>query len=290
MARSINADPATTVAHCPSPIQVFYPDTVADRAPRSRPDPELRLGRRRWLLAVAVGMPMVAVVVLVVEAGLARRGEMLTGAPLELDTSVGVGSGPPLAVVWLGDSTAAGVGASGPAAALPTRVAKGLDRSVELTVLARSGATVADVLERQLPAVADLSPDVVFVSVGANDVTHLTSKGDFERDYRRLVAGLPESAEVVSLGVPDMGAIPRLAQPLRAVAGFRGRQLDDVVRTVAGETGSAYVDIAGETGPALRRSPERFFAADRYHPSGAGYELWAQAVLDVVRRSAMLER
>ncbi len=79
-----------------------------------------------------------------------------------------------------------------------------------------------------------------------------------------------------------MGAIPRLAQPPRAVAGFRGRQLDDVVRTVAGETGSAYVDIAGETGPEMRSDPERFFAADRYHPSDAGYELWADAVLDVL--------
>lgn len=228
--------------------------------------------------------------VLVVEAGLARRGEMLAGPALELDGLVGGGPGPTLEVVWLGDSTAAGVGASGAPTALPTQVAVGLERPVDLSVLARSGATVTDVVDRQLPALAGLDPDLVFVSVGANDVTHLISRSDFERRYRRLVAGLPESAQVVLLGVPDMGAIPRLAQPLRAVAGFRGRQLDDVVREVAEDTGSAYVDIAGETGPALRRDPERFFAADRYHPSGAGYELWAQAVLDVVTGSVMLGR
>lgn len=228
--------------------------------------------------------------VLVVEAGLARRGEMLAGPALELDGLVGGGPGSTLEVVWLGDSTAAGVGASGAPAALPTQVAVGLERPVDLSVLARSGATVTDVVERQLPALAGLDPDLVFVSVGANDVTHLISRSDFKRRYRRLVAGLPESAQVVLLGVPDMGAIPRLAQPLRAVAGFRGRQLDDVVREVAEDTGSAYVDIAGETGPALRREPERFFAADRYHPSGAGYELWAQAVLDVVTGSVMLGR
>ncbi len=233
-------------------------------------------------------MPLVALVVLVVEAGLARRGERLAGPALDLDGMVGEGPGPALEVVWLGDSTAAGVGASSATAALPTLVAAGLDRPVELTVLARSGATVAEVLERQLPAVAGLEPDVVFVSVGANDVTHLTSRSDFARQYRRLVANLPDPAEVVLLGVPDMGAIPRLAQPLRAVAGFRGDQLDDVVEEVALDTASTYVDIAGETGPPFRRDPERFFAADRYHPSHAGYRLWADAVLDVVRRSAML--
>lgn len=237
---------------------------------------------RRWLLAI--GVPVVAVAVLVVEAGLARRGEMLAGPALELDGPVGRGPGSMLDVVWLGDSTAAGVGASGAPTALPTRVAVGLERPVDLTVLARSGATVADVVERQLPALAGLSPDVVFVSVGANDVTHLTSRADFERAYRRLVEGLPEPAEVVLLGVPDMGAIPRLAQPLRAVAGLRGRQLDDVVQEVASDAESVYVDIAGETGPPFRRDPDRFFAADRYHPSDAGYQRWAEAVLDVVRR------
>ena len=239
---------------------------------------------------VAVGVPVMALVVLVVEAGLARRGEMLEGPPLKLGGLVGEGSQPPLRVVWLGDSTAAGVGASTVATALPSQVAAALDRPVDLAVLARSGATVADVVRHQLPALAGLGPDLVFVSVGANDVTHLTSRADFERAYRRLLAGLPESAEVVVLGVPDMGAIPRLAQPLRAVAGFRGRQLDDVVREVAGDTGGGYVDIAGQAGPPFRRDPDRFFAADRYHPSDAGYELWADAVGEVVRRSAMLER
>jgi lysophospholipase L1-like esterase len=239
-------------------------------------------------VAVALGVPLAGVVLLVIEAGLARSGPMFSGPPLELDASVAEGARPALAVVWLGDSTAAGVGASEAATALPTVVARGLERPVELTVLARSGATVADVVERQLPALAGLSPDVVFVSVGANDVTHLTSRADFERAYRRLVAGLPEPAEVVLLGVPDMGAIPRLAQPLRAVAGLRGRQLDEVVQEVASDTRSVYVDIAGETGPPFRRDPDRFFAADRYHPSDAGYQRWAEAVLDVVRRSTTL--
>jgi lysophospholipase L1-like esterase len=83
----------------------------------------------------------------------------------------------------------------------------------------------------------------------------------------------------VLLGVPDMGAIPRLAQPLRAVAGFRGRELDEVVREVASDTGATYVPIAAATGPAFRRAPERHFAADDYHPSPSGYRLWADAVL-----------
>ncbi|MDQ3353869.1 MAG: SGNH/GDSL hydrolase family protein [Actinomycetota bacterium] len=233
----------------------------------------------RRVLVTAVALPVLLVALLVVEGVVARRGQLLERPPLELDARVGSTSG---TVVWVGDSTAAGVGASSAATALPTVVAEGGTGDRELSVLARSGASVADVVTHQLPAVAGTDPDVVFVSVGANDVTHLTSLSDFERDYRRLVAGLPETAQVVLLGVPDMGAVPRFAQPLRAVAGLRGGQLDDVVQEAATETGAAYVDIAGETGPEMRSDTERFFAADRYHPSDAGYELWADAVLDVL--------
>lgn len=231
------------------------------------------------MILLAAALPVVAVTVLAVEVRLARTGPMLDEAPLDLGGRVGGGPGAALDVVWLGDSTAVGVGASSPADALPNVVAEAAGRPVELRVLARSGATVGDVVDNQLPALAGEDPDVVFVSVGANDVTHLTSRSDFERRYRQLVEGLPPGAEVVLLGIPDMGAIPRLAQPLRAIAGFRGRQLDEVVRAVADDTGSAYVDIAGETGPPFRADPERYFAADEYHPSDAGYRLWADAVL-----------
>ena len=98
----------------------------------------------------------------------------------------------------------------------------------------------------------------------------------------RLLGRLPPGAEVVLLGVPDMGAVPRLAQPLRAVAGFRGRELDEVVREVADEVGATYVGIAAATGPTFRAEPDEMFAADEYHPSAAGHRLWADAVLDEV--------
>lgn len=248
------------------------------------------MASRRRVAAAVAAVPVVVLGVLAAEVVLARRAPMLDDRPLELKGLVApAASGATLRVVWLGDSTAAGVGASDRSGAVPVQVAEGLGRPVELTVLARGGARVADVVEHQLPELAGLDPHLVFVSVGANDTVHLTGPKQFERRYRRLVAALPEGAGVVVLGVPDMGSIPRLAQPLRALAGWRGRQLDRVVREVAAATGASYVDIAGATGPPFRADPDRFYAGDDYHPSDAGYRLWAEAVLDVVD-SAMLVR
>lgn len=227
-----------------------------------------------------------AVVVLGVEVMVARAGPPLPAVHLDLRLA-GEGSGTRL--VWLGDSTAAGVGASQSAGALPRQVADGLarrGRPVDLEVLAVSGAKVAD-LRAQARRAAVLRPDVVLVSVGANDTTHLTGRRAFRRTYEEVVRSLPGEARVVLLGVPDMGASPRLTQPLRAVVGWRGERLDADVQRVARTTGAVYADIAGPTGPQFRRHPDRYFAADSYHPNGAGYGLWAEAVLRVMDEAGL---
>lgn len=242
--------------------------------------------RRRRLLVAALAVPVTAAVVLAVEVEVARRGENLPDADaFDLDGRIGTGSGPVLDMVWLGDSTGAGVGATTPATALPRvvaeRVSAALDRPVDLSVLAESGARVGDVAADQAGRVAP-GVDLVVITVGSNDVTHLTRAATFHAAYRRLLDRLPDGAEVVLLGVPDMGSVPRLAQPLRTVAGVRGGTLDAVVADLARDRGLGYVDIAGETGPAFRRHPSRYFAADRYHPDDDGYRLWADAVVPVV--------
>jgi lysophospholipase L1-like esterase len=244
----------------------------------------VHLARRGGLVVAAAVVG--AAVVLAVEIQLARAGTRLPNLELVLDRP-GAGR----RVVWLGDSTAAGVGASTAAGALPSQVADGLAApGVSVGVLAVSGARVADVLADQVPKVAGLQPDLVLISVGANDTIHLTGRGAFRHSYEELLRALPRGVPVVLLGVPDMGAIPRLAQPLRAVAGWRGRNLDAEVRWVAARTGAIYADIAGPTGPPFRRHPDRYFAADDFHPSDAGYGLWAGAVLNVLRREGLPPR
>ena len=238
------------------------------------------MGLTRRLLLAAAGVPLLAAVVLGVEVEVARRGENLDDVEL---TDVDAG---PTPVVWIGDSTAYGVGVTDGTEAVAGRVAQA--RRERVTNLAVSGATLAEVVGEQLPKVAGAAPERVYVSVGANDVTHLTRSGGFETDYRALLDGLPAGVEVVVLGVPDMGAPPRLLQPLRAIAGFRGRQLDGLARDAVADAHdrrdatTTYVDIAGPTGPPFRRDPDRYFAADGYHPSADGYALWADAVLAAV--------
>ena len=231
-------------------------------------------------MAVAAGVPLLAAAVLGVEVEVARRGQNLDDVELSWHRE---GSTP---VVWLGDSTAYGVGVTDGADAVASIVARARDERV--TNLAVSGATLEEVEGQMagIPTRPGERPERIYVSVGANDVTHLTRTKEFFVAYRDFLGRLPQDIEVVVLGVPDMGAPPRLAQPLRAIAGWRGRRLDEEVRRAVRrrENDVTYVDIAGRTGPAFRRDPDQMFADDGYHPSAAGYRVWADAVLDTVGR------
>ena len=188
-------------------------------------------------------------------------------------------------MVWLGDSTGAGVGASSVENALPTKVVRGLERSIRLRVLATSGARVDDVVMKQLPLLPALNPDVVVVGVGGNDVTHLTPRGMFEGLYDALLDRITSlhPGTVVVMGIGDFGTVPRIPQPLRALTGWRGRRFDDVIRRVADRRGAAYVDLYANTGPAFGHDPELFYSDDGFHPSDEGYRIWADVILDVLR-------
>lgn len=246
-------------------------------------------------------MPVATAAVLAVQVQLARRGRRLEDSPLVLDGYVGPerpsaepldasgvrSEGDALRIVWLGDSTAAGVGATTADLSVPRRVAALLARPVEVMSFATSGARIADVLAEQVPRLQGQAfppPDVIAISVGANDVTHLTPLRRFVRTYDAVVDQLPPNAKVVLLGVPDMGSMPRVAQPLRAIMGWRGRRMAAAVRRVALRRGFGFVDIAGATGRVFRDAPGPSFAGDKYHPSDEGYRVWAEAVAPVIQQ------
>lgn len=248
--------------------------------------------RRRLLALVALAV-LGPLVVLGVEVQLARTsGGRLDDEAGERPRQRTVRPGEaPLHVVWLGDSTSTGVGADRFEDSMAWRVADGItDGPVVVTVLGRSGDQVHEVLEEQLPELPGVvvpgSEHVVLVSIGANDVTALTRRPMFEDRYLEMVDGIESAlagsgvdARTVLVGIPDIGTAPRLLPPLRQVAGFRGAQLDDEIDGVARQRGLHHVDLAGRTSATFSSDPDRYFAADEYHPSSDGHAVWADAVL-----------
>jgi lysophospholipase L1-like esterase len=236
----------------------------------------------RVLVRWSAGLVAAAGVVLGAEVGLAWTREYLPTSPaLKLGGRFGDPEGKPLHFVVLGDSTAAGLGASSPDNAYASVLSRRLADDgwlVELDAFGLSGARIKDVLDDQVPRALAAEPDLVFVGIGANDVTHLTSLSDIERDFGAVVDRLSRSGAALAVaGPPDMRADAWL-EPLRSLAGWRGRQVASTMRAVAEDRGVPVVPLAELAGPYFASNPEDAYGGDEFHPGDGGYRAWADAI------------
>ncbi len=196
---------------------------------------------------------------------------------------------PPLRLVMLGDSTAAGQGVrrSGqtPGALLASGLAAVAERPVVLRNVALPGAT-SDDLDRQVALVlADPAriPDTCVIMIGANDVT---TRMPPTRSVRHLATAVRRlrtaGAEVVVGTCPDLGTIAPVQQPLRWLARRASRQLAAAQTIGAVEQGGRTVSLGDLLGPEFAANPRELFGPDNYHPSAEGYATAAMAVLPTV--------
>lgn len=207
--------------------------------------------------------------------GLRRRIPRLPEAADPAGTAAG--DRPSLRLAVLGDSTAAGVGASTHEEALAGQLAAALaaqtGRAVSWRAVARSGATSETARELVPGLVAgDWRPDLVVVCVGVNDLKNLRSLRAWDRDVAALLAAIedttPESAVMVC-GMAPVSRFPALPQPMRAVMALRARAMDHSLSRLAGRR-HAPVSAA--------LISDGFFATDGFHPSSRGYQAWAEAI------------
>ncbi len=148
--------------------------------------------------------------------------------------------------------------------------------------MAVPGATAIDVLTGQVPRAVEVLGQgmTAVVAVGCNDVLRMVRPSAFRATYAAILGALAATgASVVAVGVPDLGSMMAvMAQPLRAVVGLGGRYLDNTIRNVANETGARYVAINDRLSSDGCRRGRPALSADAWHPSAAGYLIWAERV------------
>jgi lysophospholipase L1-like esterase len=187
---------------------------------------------------------------------------------------------PPVRVAAVGDSTLTGPGLDHARDAFVARVASRASVPVHLTRHAVGGSRVADVLEHQLPAVLESTPDLVVLSIGANDAVHSTPLAQFDRDLRALVHALDRAGvETVVCGLIDLSLIPRIPLLLRTMLAQRGRAYERrKLRATLPAARAVYVEVGRRVNEVFRARGEAFFTPDRFHPNGDGHRCLAESL------------
>lgn len=192
--------------------------------------------------------------------------------------------------IAIGDSFTEGIGdpdpdSTGGHRGWADRVAEELARGREdfaYANLAIRGRLLDQIIKEQLQPALDLSPDLVTICAGGNDV--IRPGGDPDRLAEKMdaaIARLTESgASVVLFTGPDLGATP-------VIGGVRGRVAiyNENLRTIAARRDVMIADMW-----ALRELSNReMWAPDRLHFSSLGHHTIAAMVLDTLAVPHTLE-
>ncbi|HJU93824.1 MAG TPA: SGNH/GDSL hydrolase family protein [Pyrinomonadaceae bacterium] len=184
----------------------------------------------------------------------------------------------PIVYVALGDSTGSGVGAreGGYVVRLFKRIEEQRPGS-KLNNLCVSGATTEDVLRSQLERGVAMNPDLVTVGIGINDIGHGLTLDQFSKNYEQILSTLKEKtrARIVVTNLPDISTAPRIPGPVRREYQQQIIQFSRRLEEIAARHGVTVFDIYTITTQELASHPE-YFSSDGFHPSDAGYEMWAQ--------------
>ncbi|MGH3649736.1 MAG: SGNH/GDSL hydrolase family protein [Acidimicrobiia bacterium] len=189
-------------------------------------------------------------------------------------------SNPSLRVAVLGDSSVTAPGVAGPHEIWVSLICERLarDRHVVLESFAVGGSTAHDVIADQLEEAVRFEPDLVFVSVGANDAIKGVPLGRFAANLDHLISALVDTgAVVVQSGVGLLGTIPRLHPPLSHLMSRRAERFDRVHWRIADTHGTAVVDQRSDDA-GVWNNDRSLWAEDYFHVSAAGHVRWADTV------------
>ena len=191
------------------------------------------------------------------------------------------GTGKPLRLLILGDSSVAGVGATHQSRALsgqlPALLAPHFAVSWQLT--AKTGATSASTLQT-LTTLPEQAFDAAFIGLGVNDVTRLVTPKTWlkrQHDMHALLRSRFQVKHILRSGLPPMGHFPLLPQPLRYVLGQDAKHLDSTLESLcASDDTLSYIPLNLPFEP-------KYIAHDGFHPSEAAYVKWAGLIAPHIR-------
>ncbi|WP_319824395.1 SGNH/GDSL hydrolase family protein [Thalassovita sp.] len=192
------------------------------------------------------------------------------------------GSGPPLRLLILGDSSAAGVGVDRQAEALSGHLVRALapDFTLHWQLLAQTGFTTRDalaMLDHARPA------DVAVVALGVNDVTRLTPVRAWLARQTRLMDRLETALGVRMIcltPIPPMGQFPLLPNPLRWTLGRHADRLQTARAAHLGHRPTIHpihLDLPMDS---------TLMARDGFHPGPQVYRNWGRATATLIRTQA----
>lgn len=193
---------------------------------------------------------------------------------------------PSLVYASLGDSLTAGTGVSDFKDSFPFLLAERLasdNKKIILKNFSYPGARTKDLIENLLTPAINSKPDIVTLLIGTNDMHGNISHEKFRENYRLIVERLSRetNAKIYLISVPLIGSETLLLPPYFYYFSQETITCNKIIKDLAKEYNANYIDICTPTAEIFKKDGGHY-AADSFHPSKKGYELWVQIIYDAI--------
>lgn len=186
--------------------------------------------------------------------------------------------------VALGDSYTIGTSVTA-AESWPSQLAERIPRLTLVANLGVNGYTSRDLIEDELPALAELRPEFVTLLIGVNDVVQGVSEETYRANVEQIldaVRALVPADRLLCVATPDYTVTPQggaFGSPAQQRTGIE--RVNAILQSACEERGVRFVPgiFAISEGAASDRS---LVAGDGLHPSAAQYALWVDAIGPIV--------
>ena len=224
-----------------------------------------------------IGLPIYAF------QGIRIRNQAMRMAPPEQMPFVEVKGKPkskPLRLLFIGDSSAAGVGVEDfkecVAGRTPHLLSEKTGRTVTCRTCGNNSATAGELRDLIVPNLEHAEYDFIIINIGTNDAKNFHTVRQFKKEFGGLLYALNAkfpTAKVIWSGIIDVKDIPLLPSPLNKLMGIRARLLKKMGNELCFERGALFPQTKW-------RVISENFAEDGFHASPQGYEEWAEELSD----------
>lgn len=185
--------------------------------------------------------------------------------------------------IAMGDSTVEGVGASH-----HTRSYTGIIYSMikerfpkaKYYNFGKFGSSTKEVIAEQLEKTIKLNPDLVTISVGANDMNNKILPKRFAKNLLIIIERLQKetNAKIVINNLPDFTDSAAISLTHRRLSRLVISRYNKEIEKVASQSDVFYIDLYKHSRVYAKHYPE-LIAEDKFHPSDFGYALWANTIM-----------
>ena len=195
--------------------------------------------------------------------------------------------GAELKILFLGDSTAVGTGASDNRHSTAGYFGQDFPLA-DITNNSQNGKKIQELLT-EISTQTFGKFDLVVIQIGGNDIMKLTPFKNIESDLAAVIERAKTFGRyVVILHSGNVGTAPIFHWPFDAIMTNRSRKVREIYMSQAKAQGVMYVDLFAERKDDLfLKDVKRYYSADSLHPSGDGYRWWYEHIRRTLDQSGV---